>query len=54
LGISNSLVLEPLFDLKFLLRTRSDHCRNFKSAAPAGNFLTRLLRALLEDAMDKN
>jgi hypothetical protein len=26
----------PIFDLKFLLRTCSDQCRNFKSAALAG------------------
>src|SRR5205823_9231168 len=32
----NSLILVPLFDLKFLRRTRSTWCRNFKSAARPG------------------
>ena len=32
-GTSNSMILVPLFDLKFLRRTHSTRCRNFKSAA---------------------
>jgi hypothetical protein len=32
-GTSNSMILVPLFDLKFLRRTRGTRCRNFKSAA---------------------
>src|SRR5882672_8760213 len=32
-GTSNSMILVPLFDLKFLRRTRGTWCRNFKSAA---------------------
>src|SRR6202521_3586346 len=32
-GTSNSIIVMPLIDLKFLLRTRGSHCRNFKSAA---------------------
>src|SRR5437588_463955 len=32
-GTSNSMILVPLFDLKFLSRTRDTRCRNFKSAA---------------------
>jgi hypothetical protein len=34
-GTSNSMILVPLFDLKFLRRTRGTRCRNFKSAALA-------------------
>src|ERR687886_428745 len=34
-GTSNSMILVPLFDLKFLKRTRGTRCRNFKSAALA-------------------
>src|SRR5207302_10752211 len=32
-GTGNSMILVPLFDLKFLSRTRDPRCRNFKSAA---------------------
>src|SRR5204862_3637126 len=35
-GTSNSMILAPLFDLKFLRRTRGTRCRNFKSAALGG------------------
>jgi hypothetical protein len=34
-GTSNSMILVPLLDLKFLGRTRGTRCRNFKSAALA-------------------
>src|ERR1700751_4402443 len=34
-GTSNSMILVPLFDLKFLRRPRGTRCRNFKSAALA-------------------
>ncbi len=34
-GTSNSMILVPLFDLKFLRRTGGTWCRNFKSAALA-------------------
>ena len=34
-GTSNSMILVPLFDLKFLRRTRGARCRNFKSASLA-------------------
>src|SRR5262249_4965255 len=34
-GTSNSMILVPLFDLKFLRRTRGTRCRNCKSAALA-------------------
>jgi hypothetical protein len=34
-GTSNSMILVPLFDLKFPRRTRGTWCRNFKSAALA-------------------
>src|SRR5919199_506245 len=37
-GTSNSMILVPLFDLKFLKRTRGTRCRNFKSAALAHFF----------------
>src|SRR5882724_3337393 len=32
-GTRNSIIVVPPFDLKFLIRTRGTHCRNFKSAA---------------------
>src|SRR5438034_10393900 len=35
-GIGKHFMPVPLSDLKFLLRTRSGQCRNFKSAALAG------------------
>src|SRR5436190_5492401 len=35
-GTSNSMILVPLFDLKFLTRVCGNCCRNFKSAALAG------------------
>src|SRR5919108_6189763 len=38
-GTSNSIILVPLFDLKFLRRTRGTRCRNFKSAALVGTRL---------------
>src|SRR5262249_58859997 len=37
-GTSNSMILVPLFDLKFLRRTRGTRCRNFKSAALVPGF----------------
>src|SRR6266446_3376995 len=32
-GTSNSIIVVPPFDLKFLIRIRGTHCRNFKSGA---------------------
>src|SRR5438067_8289943 len=48
-GTSNFMILVPLFDLKFLRRTRGTRCRNFKSAA-LGSELVR--RAVAADARD--
>src|SRR5215467_12453531 len=40
-GTSNSMILVPLFDLKFLRRTCGTRCRNFKSAALGGGAFRR-------------
>jgi hypothetical protein len=42
-GTSNSMILVPLFDLKFLRRTRGTRCRNFKSAALVLRLCQRML-----------
>src|SRR5213595_417064 len=47
-GTSNSMIRVPLFDLKFLRRTRGTRCRNFKSAALAA--MHALLRHQREHA----
>src|SRR3569623_1190424 len=49
---SNSMILVPLFDFKFLRRTRGTRCRNFKSAALAPftapvHFIERVVRSLV-------
>src|SRR5438045_9514192 len=40
-GTSNSKILVPLFDLKFLKRVCGKSCRNFKSAALAADRRSR-------------
>src|SRR5207248_6942593 len=49
-GTSNSMILVPLFDLKFLRQTRGTRCRNFKSAALVG---TRLRPAHGDEADER-
>src|SRR6266850_7141103 len=44
-GTSNSMILVPLFDLKFLTEFAAGCCRNFKSAALVRGFAGRVQQA---------